>query len=836
MPIAANIVQKAYVAFFNRPADVMGLDFWTKSSGTLESLLNTFAGSAEYTNQYTGMNSVQIVNQIYQNLFARDAEPAGLISWAGKLDRKELTLGNIASSIADGAQNTDATSVANKVSAATSYTASLNTTAKILAYASSSTASMAAVKTWMKGVTTDATLTSSITTSALDTLNTATTATAAATGSAFTLTASGVTGTFDNITGTAGNDTFSASANGLLVTGDVVDGGAGTLDTINSRHTVTAATTISAKISSVEIHNVRHDHNGGAADVFTYDMSDITGATKVVMDRSSNSGTTADSIFTISGTGFTTAVTTGIAGGDTGADNSAVDLTATYSSVTGSADSATLELNGARANVVTIAGIETLNISAVTTETSASSTGASQINSLQAADATTVTITGAGAVRLSGSNAVQVAANFAATVTVDATSNTGGVNFLSETNTLTFRGGTGADSVFMAGTLTVADTLTGGATGTDTIGINAAVTLANGAGVSGFEIIDIAGATTPTIDLDNFANNTFTGLAASVETGTVAGLNNLASGSTFTIGGTAAITAASDITIGIKGAALAGRNSDSLAIVITGTGAVDYGNIVVASTESISIASGGVLTGNSIALLTAAAATTLTLTGASALEITAFTNSAALNNINASGMTGAFVMGAAGVNTAATALTGGAGADTLIGNSGNDVIVGGAGIDTITGGLGGDDITGGDGADVITTGARTANSVAASATSLTATIAQGDSMTFGNGVDIIRGFTTGSDTLAVSAAITATIEGVVPTTLIGATENNLTNSTAFGARGNFVAATSVFTFSATGADFLLHINDGTAADDVLSTATNITILIGVTGLVVADLV
>ena len=611
-------------------------------------------------------------------------------------------------------------------------------------------------------------------------------------------------------------------------------GGAGT-DTINSRHTVTAATTINATITGVEVHNVRIDHNGGAADVFTYSMADVSGATKVVMERSINSGSTADAIFTISGSGFTTAVTTGISGGDTGADNSAIDLTATYASTTGGADTATLELNGGQANVVTIAAIETLNISALKTDTSASSTGASKINSTQASSAKVVNISGDGAVRLSGANATHVAANFEAIVTVDATSNSGGVNFLSETNTLTFKGGSGADAVFMDGTLTSADVLTGGA-GNDTIGITTDTTLVNGAGVSGFEILDLARATTPTIDLDNFANNTtFTGLAVSVETGTVAGLNNLPTGSTFTIGGTAALTAASDITIGIKGAALAGRNSDSLAIVVTGTGAVDYGTLVVANTESLSIASGGVLTGNSMAVLDAAAATTLTLTGASAFEITAFTNSAVLNNISASAMTGDFVMGATGANTGATAITGGAGNDTLRGNNGNDIIIGGAGIDTIVAGKGADDVTGGDGADIITTGARTANSVAASATSLTATIAQGDSLTFGNGVDIIRGFVSGSDTLAVSAAITATIEGVVPTTLIGATENNLTDGKALGARGDFVASTGKFTFSATGADFFLTINDGTAADDVLSTTTNAIVLIGVTAIVAADL-
>jgi hypothetical protein len=308
------------------------------------------------------------------------------------------------------------------------------------------------------------------------------------------------------------------------------------------------------------------------------------------------------------------------------------------------------------------------------------------------------------------------------------------------------------------------------------------------------------------------------------------------------MGGLTAITATSDLTVGVKGAALAGRNSDSLNISVGGTAAVDFGTFVAASVESLTIASGGKTTGNSIAVLTAAAATDLTLTGASALEITAFTSSAALTNIDASAMTGAFVMGAAGAATGATSLKGGAGADTLLGNAGADVIIGGAGIDTIAGGAGGDDMTGGDGADIfnIAPGAtNTAGSVAASATSLTATIATGDTMTFGNGVDIIRDFVSGTDQLKVSDA-TVAFEGVLPTALIGATENALTDDTIFGSKGTFVESSGVFTLNTTGNDYLLTINDNTAADDVLSTSTNVIILIGsataAANVVAADLV
>ena len=654
------------------------------------------------------------------------------------------------------------------------------------------------------------------------------------TGTTYALTLSSVTGAFDNLTGTANDDTFVGSANGMLVTGDVVDGAAGT-DTISSRHTVAAAVTIAPSISNVEIHNVRIDAAGGAADVFTYDMSDISGATKVVMDRSVNSGAAADPVFTISGAGFTTAVTVGITGGDTGAALSSVDLTATYSGVSGSADAATLELNGAQANVVTIASIETLNITALATETSASSTGASKINSLIASSASAVNVTGAGAVKLSGNSNAQVAVDLAATVAVNASASTGGVEMTAETSTLTFTGGAGNDTVRMVGTLTVADTLTGGA-GTDTLGVTTVTSLANGANVSGFEILDLSGSTSLTHVLTNYANNTFTGISITEEAATEV-VTGLASGSTLFIGGLAAITANSEITVGIANAAVAGNNTDSLNVTIGGTAAVDFGTLVVASTESLSIVSGGATTGNSIAVLTAAGATNLTLSGASELTISLFTSSAVLSNINASAMTGAFVMGAAGVNTAATAITGGSGADALIGNSGNDVIIGGAGADTITGGTGADIYTGGAGADVFVTApaALASNSVAASATSLTATIAAGDTMTFGNGVDIIRDFTTGTDTIKVGAA-TATINGVVPTALIGATAGAIAENTGHGSRGTFVESTGVFTFNTTGTDFLFAINDTVVADDSLLTNTNITILIGVSALVAADLV
>jgi len=197
------------------------------------------------------------------------------------------------------------------------------------------------------------------------------------------------------------------------------------------------------------------------------------------------------------------------------------------------------------------------------------------------------------------------------------------------------------------------------------------------------------------------------------------------------------------------------------------------------------------------------------------------------------GTPGAVTITGTGQGTAAQTITlegANAGADTIDGGTGSDTVQGGAGADTITLGSGGSD-------DVVIAAAatNTAISVAATATSLTATIANGDTLTFGSGVDVINGFVSGTDDLFVSTA-TAIFEGIAPTALVGATAANLAATTAYQARGDYVASTGVFTLSATGADTLFTINDGTAADDVASTNTNYQILVGVTALVAGDLI
>jgi TorA maturation chaperone TorD len=125
MALTTAQIQNAYVAFFNRPADVAGLTYWSSYAGSSADLLNTFAQSAEYKSLYSGMNNTQLVNAVYQNLFGHAPDIAGLTYWVTQLDQGKLAIGNIADAINKGAQGTDATIIDNKTTAATEFTKAL---------------------------------------------------------------------------------------------------------------------------------------------------------------------------------------------------------------------------------------------------------------------------------------------------------------------------------------------------------------------------------------------------------------------------------------------------------------------------------------------------------------------------------------------------------------------------------------------------------------------------------------------------------------------------------------------------------------------------------------
>jgi Ca2+-binding RTX toxin-like protein len=130
-------IQGIYLALFNRPADPAGLAFWTehtKGGTDLSFLVGRLTAEPEYLLRFAGMDNSEIINSIYQSLFGRDAEPAGLTHYLGQLAAGEASIETIAIAILDGAQGSDRTLIAEKIEAADLFTTHLDTALERAAY------------------------------------------------------------------------------------------------------------------------------------------------------------------------------------------------------------------------------------------------------------------------------------------------------------------------------------------------------------------------------------------------------------------------------------------------------------------------------------------------------------------------------------------------------------------------------------------------------------------------------------------------------------------------------------------------------------------------------
>lgn len=143
-------IQQAYVVFFGRPADAAGLQFWQGFTGGLPALYATFAQQPEYAAQFGGLTAQQQVALVYRNLLGREPDLGGLVYWTGELQAGRVTVANLALSLANGAQGTDIQTIQSRVTAATNFTAALDTVAERLGY--SGDAANAAARAWLSGI------------------------------------------------------------------------------------------------------------------------------------------------------------------------------------------------------------------------------------------------------------------------------------------------------------------------------------------------------------------------------------------------------------------------------------------------------------------------------------------------------------------------------------------------------------------------------------------------------------------------------------------------------------------------------------------------------------
>ena len=125
---AGALAQQLYVAYYGRPADPVGLAFWTgefMNSSNLDAALAEFGTSAEYSALSADKTSEELLTSLYQQMFNRDPDMAGLEFYVGRLESGEATLASIAKQVADGAVDEDATTLANKVAVANAFTAAV---------------------------------------------------------------------------------------------------------------------------------------------------------------------------------------------------------------------------------------------------------------------------------------------------------------------------------------------------------------------------------------------------------------------------------------------------------------------------------------------------------------------------------------------------------------------------------------------------------------------------------------------------------------------------------------------------------------------------------------
>ncbi|MFZ6777834.1 DUF4214 domain-containing protein [Undibacterium sp. Ji83W] len=130
----ASDIQKIYIAYFGRPADPIGLDYWMQQNFSLTQIADSFAQQAEYKRDFDGHTIETTLKLIYKNLFVHDADVNGLAYWSGQINSGIFSLGQAALAIANGAIGVDAITLASKNMAATSFTAALTTVEQQIIY------------------------------------------------------------------------------------------------------------------------------------------------------------------------------------------------------------------------------------------------------------------------------------------------------------------------------------------------------------------------------------------------------------------------------------------------------------------------------------------------------------------------------------------------------------------------------------------------------------------------------------------------------------------------------------------------------------------------------
>ena len=142
-----DTIQKVFIAYYGRAADPVGLVYWeaqlASNNGDLASIMNSFGSSEEAAALFGNLSNTNKVNTLYQQMFGRDADVAGLMYYAGQLTAGTMTAVSIAQNIFDGSSGADATILTNKLAVAKYFTSAIDTVSEIVSYAGDAAAASA---------------------------------------------------------------------------------------------------------------------------------------------------------------------------------------------------------------------------------------------------------------------------------------------------------------------------------------------------------------------------------------------------------------------------------------------------------------------------------------------------------------------------------------------------------------------------------------------------------------------------------------------------------------------------------------------------------------------
>ncbi len=108
-------VAELYIATFDRAPDANGLEYWLKSSLSIEEIARSFFDQDETKEKYPDeLNNEEFITEVYANLFNRPADSEGFDYWLAELDSGRATRDVFILVVVNGAQGDDAKILDNK--------------------------------------------------------------------------------------------------------------------------------------------------------------------------------------------------------------------------------------------------------------------------------------------------------------------------------------------------------------------------------------------------------------------------------------------------------------------------------------------------------------------------------------------------------------------------------------------------------------------------------------------------------------------------------------------------------------------------------------------------